>query len=74
MIGFALRTPRNDGGESQTDAPFALGRRRCSSSRGMISTKLQGMCGSRVGRFEDAVPCVSAGAWRTRQARRRRWR
>ena len=25
-----------------TDAPFALGRRRCSSSRGMISTKLQG--------------------------------
>ena len=24
------------------DAPLALGRRRCSSSRGMISTKLQG--------------------------------
>ncbi len=26
----------------QTDAPLAFGRRRCSSSRGMISTKLQG--------------------------------
>jgi hypothetical protein len=24
------------------DAPFAFGRRRCSSNRGMISTKLQG--------------------------------
>ena len=32
------------GGEvpSYADAPFAFGRRRCSSSRGMISTKLQG--------------------------------
>ena len=27
---------------THADAPFAFGRRRCSSSRGMISTKLQG--------------------------------
>ena len=26
----------------QSVAPFAFGRRKCSSSRGMISTKLQG--------------------------------
>ena len=35
------RTRRNDA--SHADAPFAFGRRKCSSSRGMISTKLQGL-------------------------------
>ena len=29
-------------GARQAEAPFAFGRRKCSSSRGMISTKLQG--------------------------------
>ena len=36
-----MKISRGDDG-GQTDAPFAFGRRRCSSSRGMISTKLQG--------------------------------
>ena len=46
----AVAPPRHSGaarsGEPEmtdyADAPFAFGRRRCSSSRGMISTKLQG--------------------------------
>ena len=38
--GRAKREPGMTKG--YTDAPFAFGRRRCSSSRGMISTKLQG--------------------------------
>jgi len=33
---------RDGGVAAQAEAPCALGRRKCSSSRGMISTKLQG--------------------------------
>ena len=47
-IEAAARDPRHSSGpttrqiNAHTVAPFALARRRCSSSRGMISTKLQG--------------------------------
>ena len=39
--GFAPPSPTREESD-QADAPLAFGRRRCSSSRGMISTKLQG--------------------------------
>ena len=37
-----LRQEAHPGMTGYADAPLALGRRKCSSSRGMISTKLQG--------------------------------